>query len=356
MIATPAILGNSRLRAFTLVELLVVIAIIGILVALLLPAVQSAREAAYRTQCSNNLKQIGLALQMHHDTYGYLPKGAAGHEGSMWNAYILDFIEQGAWSDLLNFQEGGGVNYQWASPSPYGDVSSLGEFFQNIRAVETVVPVFRCPSAGLLEHQYDVTADGWHVMRRVPASYIGSATGIETRQTVAPTSGLYKEQMMAELDGLLFNHSKVKFKQITDGLSNTLLVGEALHDTEAHEKVGTTQEPDAGNVKDHWAFGSDDIDVNADMSETMGSTAVPVNAFVNTGRNPCTDNGAPTSRDCQAWQLSFSSNHPGGCQGVRADGSVDFFEESIDQSVWAAVGNRDSREWNRKPATGGPRG
>ena len=110
---------RSVRRGFTLVELLVVIAIIGVLVALLLPAVQAAREAARRTQCKNNLKQIGLAIHNHHDTKGYMPPGtsqdqqpfgpAASNWGASWMVYILPFVEQGPLFDKLVI--GGGTGY-----------------------------------------------------------------------------------------------------------------------------------------------------------------------------------------------------------------------------------------------------
>ena len=118
MTDTSNVCGNqsSKFRiGFTLVELLVVIAIIGVLVALLLPAVQAAREAARRSQCQNNLRQIGLALQMHHDVYEKFPVGAVNHEGSTWTYYIMPFIEQQTGQSLMNIGEGGGVNYQWGA-------------------------------------------------------------------------------------------------------------------------------------------------------------------------------------------------------------------------------------------------
>ena len=344
-----------RLAAFTLVELLVVIAIIGILIALLLPAVQAARGAANRASCANNLKQLGLATQMYADTYKRLPPGTIGGEGSMWHGYILPFIEEGRWSELMTFQEGGGQNFQWANPGDYSSVEALGESYKNIRAVETVISVFRCPSAALPEGQYDRTADNWVVMRRVPGSYIGCATGLETSQIYTPPSGPFAGHRMADIDGVLFNHSDVEFRQITDGLSKTLLIGEAYHDPDVQETIGAAgKEPLGGSHKDHWYIGSDDLDVNKDMSECMGSTAVPINSIPANPiqNNPCSN---PLAADCQAWQLSFSSRHPGGCQGALADGSVDFFNESIDAQVWRDYGNRDSRLFNSEPPVGRPR-
>ncbi len=103
-------------QGFTLVELLVVIAIIGILVALLLPAVQAAREAARRSQCTNNLKQTGLAIMNYESTFGELPPGAFLGEGSSWSAFILPYLEEGNVFSNLTIGEDQNGNFQWGSP------------------------------------------------------------------------------------------------------------------------------------------------------------------------------------------------------------------------------------------------
>ena len=129
-------MARSHKTGFTLVELLVVIAIIGVLVALLLPAVQSARETARRAQCSNNLKQLGLALLQYHDIKQQFPIGANDARGAAWSAYMLPWIEQQALFDSLVFQEGG--EGQWAHPLPGLDRFD-NPFRPNIAAVETVI-------------------------------------------------------------------------------------------------------------------------------------------------------------------------------------------------------------------------
>ena len=172
----------GRTPAFTLVELLVVIAIIGILVALLLPAIQAAREAARRSQCQNNLKQIGLAVSNYESSTKTLPPGCFLGEGSAWSAFILPYLEEGVAFDWLTIGENDAGNWQWASSAPYADATKLPDNYRNIRVVETVMTVYRCPSAGLPEHQTDVSADGWFVMRRSPGSYIGVVSGLEERQ------------------------------------------------------------------------------------------------------------------------------------------------------------------------------
>ena len=138
-------------RGFTLVELLVVIAIIGILVALLLPAIQAAREAARRSQCMNNLKQIGLALQNYVSVHKTLPVGAALQEGSTWSAYILPYMEESAVASALTID--------YVNVKPYAHTQATYgtpvDPYRNLIAVETLIPSFRCPSTFLPEHMPD---------------------------------------------------------------------------------------------------------------------------------------------------------------------------------------------------------
>lgn len=325
--------------AFTLVELLVVIAIIGVLVALLLPAVQAAREAARRSSCQNNLKQIGLAHQMHHDATKHLPYGVADLEGEYWQYPLLPYFENEAVKRLSTINNG--RNYFWGHAGPYVEVP-MDQLHSNIRMIETLIPIFRCPSMGLPEHSLDMCEDpGYLVMRRVPASYIGSASGLINLQTEL-------RNQVSVADGVLFampsnNYQAelgVQFKEITDGLSNTMLVGEAVHDVEAEDVIGSRrpETTGVGNRKDHWYIGGDAGDMGRDYSEALGSTGVPMN-LQNTFRGSvgCTDL-SPT--DCQRLQLSFGSEHPGGMQLVRCDGSVAFQQEDVDLIVWRDLGTR----------------
>lgn len=351
---TPKCPHGTR-KAFTLVELLVVIAIIGILVALLLPAVQSAREAARRSSCQNNLKQLGLACHMFIDTHKQLPLGIATGEGSHWSYLIMPYIEEGTTESLMLVQEGNGVNSQWASPGPYDSSTLAGTSYRNILACETQVPTFQCPSANL-RGQLDISTDAWWVMNRQPSSYIGSASGLAVNQNVADADGV----LMGSMDGVIFPLSEVRLAQIEDGTSHTLLIGEALHDTEAVENLAslTRREDDSGNKKDHWYFGGDDADVTRgaarqglDASEAVGSTGVPINyqdGFQ--GVNVCERAAHP---DCQKVQLSYSSAHPGGVQGVLCDGSVNFINEDIEEEVWRDMGTRAGQ---LPTSSGGPRG
>ncbi|MEQ8848030.1 DUF1559 domain-containing protein [Botrimarina sp.] len=327
---------------FTLVELLVVIAIIGILVALLLPAVQAAREAARRSECKNNLKQLGLSMANYEGVKRQYPPGGVYEEGSFWSYHLLPYIEEATIQDLITIDEGNG---QWAyNGASYGPEDLQGPPYQNVKLVETKIDVFRCPSAALLDHQFDSTADpGWIVQRRVPASYLGCATGLIKFQD-SPSIG--RKLWLA--DGVLYpvvhnsNDPLVKVAKVTDGLSKTLLIGEAVHDTDEQERVGRKPESPEGDHKDHWYIGSDDLDTNrgSDTSEGLGSTGVAINLHKSDPEACKASDAPPGSPRCHALQLSFSSEHPGGTQGVYCDGSVHFIDENIEADVWRDLGTR----------------
>jgi prepilin-type N-terminal cleavage/methylation domain-containing protein len=198
-------------RAFTLVELLVVIAIIGVLVALLLPAVQAAREAARRMKCQNNLKQIGLGLHNYHDTHNVFPPGgmaivnpSANNDGLGFHVYILSYLEQ----DALYRKFDTTMLYSAATNRSLGPVS---------------VPIYRCPSA--INHYTENASEnapsgekGW------TTHYHGNMgpNDVATNQyeVVQSTNGGQAQQ------GVLGRETKTRIAQITDGTSNTFLVGE----------------------------------------------------------------------------------------------------------------------------------
>jgi prepilin-type N-terminal cleavage/methylation domain-containing protein len=325
--------------AFTLVELLVVIAIIGVLVALLLPAVQAAREAARRSQCQNNLKQIGLALQMHHDAKKLFPAGAAAGEGSLWSYYILPYHEQGNSYALTTIKE----EDQWAYQGAYTRDQIAGDpIYRNIVLCETVFPLYRCPSAALPEHQFDYSTFNWNVVDRVPGSYLGSASGMLVDQNRVDVNNT----PMGTLDGVLFANSKTGIKDVLDGTSNTLLVGEAMHDAKAVDN-SSRRELATGGRCDHWYIGSDDADGYGgpdqarDLSESLGSTGVAPNFQEKYwGAEFCGGGDAP---ECQKQQLSFGSAHSGGLEALKCDGSVDFVIDAIEPLVWRNFATRDSQ-------------
>jgi prepilin-type N-terminal cleavage/methylation domain-containing protein/prepilin-type processing-associated H-X9-DG protein len=298
---------------FTLVELLVVIAIIGILVALLLPAVQAAREAARRTQCSNNMKQIGVALHNYHDSFQKFPYGW-DNRGVGWTLHLLPFLELNSIYSTIHFQESGPGN--WDSGS------------ENQLACETVIPVYRCPTLPLPEHM-----DYNNIARRVPASYRGCA-GSEASSDDTSTIVISGSKSLENIkqNGTFYACSSVRFPDISDGTSNTIVVGESRTDPEFVKD---------GQGMDFWYIGSPQADPCAcnggtggtEFSEFVGSTLAPMNAFL-------------TRPDVSGrlMELSFGSYHAGGAMFLMGDGNVRFLADSMDATVYLGLGSIRGKE------------
>ncbi len=306
---------RSPRRAFTLVELLVVIAIIGILVALLLPAVQQARESARRSQCMNQMRQLTVAMMGYESSYKKLPAGWTTH-GTLWSAAILPQLEQSAIFNTLLFQENGQGNWDAVGP--------------NRLATETEFSVFRCPTMPIPLH---MNYNG--ITERYPASYraVGANDVSSDDSSTRPIAGT-KSFEFKELNGLFYGCSEVKFRDIGDGLSNTFMFGESRTDPEfVKDSQGM----------DFWIIGSPQADPcncnggtgGTEFSEAVGSTLVKVNEQV---RNPST-NG-------YLMEVSFASYHVGGAMFGVADGSVHFISENVDLKAYQAMGSRLGGEKN----------
>ncbi len=350
-------------KGFTLIELLVVIAIIAVLVGLLVPAVQKVREAANRMSCSNNLKQLGLAMHSCHDTYKSFPMGAEFNVGSMWSAFILPFMEQDAAYKALTFQEDGLGNIQWAAglPGVPGDVTSANPSIRNIGICETKFKVFKCPSSDIPDAVADISGDNWIVQKRFPANYLGCVSGLQksdrNRQTTArPWGGTGGTEDNSNWDGIFITgfagHQRITYNgqtyggvgngitlsSITDGSSNTIMIGEAISSRFDIPMAGLSRELQGLNQgrKDHWVIGSDDIDTGnqGDMSECLGSTAVKMNY----------PRQEPGTAMFSEYEFSFGSNHSGGANFVFGDGSVKFLRDSIAAGTYSALGTRAGGE------------
>ncbi len=284
--------------AFTLVELLVVIAIIGILVGLLLPAVQAAREAARRMQCSNHVRQLGLAVHNYESTYRRLPAGwiannAHGEPGWGWAAALLPFMEANNLHQQIDFR------------LPVDHV-------QNSVPRVSVVPTFLCPSdtgPNLFEiaagdghdhdHDHDAMAtidDGLPKLFSVSKSnYVGMFGTFELEN--APYNG----------DGMFYGNSRIKFGDVTDGLSNTLMVGER----------------------------------SSRLGGSLWQGNIPEAAEPHARILGVADHGP---NDPHAHFEDFSSYHTGGVNFMRADVSVSFVSDNIDLSVYQAMATRSGGE------------
>ena len=300
----PLSQGTCRYRrAFTLVELLVTIAIIAVLIALLLPAVQQAREAARRIQCRNNLKQIGLALHNYHEAFQVFPMGYHWPLGTGWSYHLLPHLDQ---ASLYN---------SFTVGTPTAAAASIWRTGPPSLALAVPLPVFRCPSSGSVEAVTNV--DG--IPRRVPCDYTACASGVRTTDSPTSVRGIGGEN----LDGAFFRSSSVRIRDFLDGASNTVGVGEVV------------SEPSVSQV-DHWSIGSDDLGRNdlplsQDSSEFLGSLGVKLNLFY---QGSSTDD----------IELSFKSRHAGGVQFLLMDGAVRFINGSLDESLRKALGTRAGGE------------
>lgn len=329
---------TRRRAGFTLVELLVVIAIIGILIALLLPALQVAREAARKSQCQNNLKQIGLGLHNYITTYKNFPIGIYDSVGPAWSGYLLPFMEQTAHFKNFKFDLPEGSDpMQWAFASRATPASQRTAM---ITACETFMPVYKCPTGSVPDHVYNTSADDWVVPNRMPASYIGCGSGTLQNDEMGidkrnPTGSAIRCAFLNENGILLGVHPSrpstfIGTQKVKDGLSNTMIVGEAIGDGQPYftrEDVSGGGRPQPGQTvppggrKEHWAIGGDDADLSdgTDGSEHLGSTGVPMSTTI---------------------EIAFGSAHNGGCFACLADGSVRFINETIDPINWSRLGSR----------------
>lgn len=334
---------KARGNGFTLVELLVVIAIIGILVSLLLPAVQAARESARRATCTNNLKQLSLAVLEYEEAMSHYPRGVANdlndgdgtarpHDRLCWFHEILPHLESGVISEGLK------QHFETASnPSALNYVPGL----------RAVMPGAMCPSDGVgpklatiagalppIPAGQEDPGQGFHgnYVGLAASSFFDRADASDPSWVINRLSGKSTWEAARSLDGILFPKSRVRQAQVTDGTTNTLLFSEIIliEDKTLNDLRGRYYNPICGNV--------------------FFSTRRPPNANEFDTFRWCSEPDSPPEAPC-LWSESGDgiavyarSYHPAGVNASRADGSVEFIIDSIEPVVYRALGSRDGGE------------
>ena len=301
-------MSSARRQAFTLVELLVVIAIIGVLVALLLPAVQAAREAARRTQCSNNMKQLGIALHNYHDSLNKFPPGSiwftsaapnnVNNRGSIL-VHLLPYIEQKNVYDQFRFD----------SPPENQTYPSSTTLIAS-----TIIKGYVCPSdtnQGILNgraiHNY-CASSGPTAQIDNGSCKCASGASWSTNYALAPYSNALN--FAGPFTRL---RTTIRMADCSDGLSTTIFFGEVRRDCSNHVKGG-------------WA-GSND-------ANGLAGTLPPINY------DTCNDAAPnPCNRPCNwSTELGFKSRHPNGAMFLLGDGSVHFLSQNIDHQTYQHLG------------------
>ncbi len=341
---------HRRKTGFTLVELLVVIAIIGVMVGLLLPAVQAAREAARRIQCSNNLKQIGLGIHNYESAFKYLPPGSAFYGGGTLTGLgpggrfagaqfnrshllvrILPYIEA---TDLYE-QFGNDVFPTDDARSVPSPVNPSGELLRGVR-----VSTYLCPS-DISTDGFSTTVNGIASTVR-PSSYqfsMGPTDAMSDNAACScpllPTFQVYSQPGtdVNRPSGPFTRRGGVlptgiggdpgyigRLQDVTDGLSNTIFIGEVIGDWSVHARTGWSH-------SNHWGIFTQ-IPINWKTSFTSLAAATAA------GQTGCEAN-------CN-WntEVGFKSLHSGGCQMLMGDGAVRFFSQSIDMIAYNRIGSK----------------
>lgn len=314
-----------RCAAFSLIELLVAIAIIGTLVALLLPAVQAAREAARRSTCANHLRQLAIASQNYHATHGHFPPGRGDPLPKVFStfAYLLPFIEEQTLADQIQLQ---------LPPTTFTVGPKLYDGSGNERAAKTSIAVLLCPSDG---------ANG-----KVSGSDFGP-----TNYAANAGSGLRDIGNLKGADGVFFTASKVKFADITNGASNTAAFSERLLGSGRESSPLFTTSADRNMLE---------LPIGIDPNPSSCTTGAGGDSYTERGAKWILGNYGNTlynhfygpnaaNQDCmniqqqKGWHAPRSA-HPASVHVAYCDGSVRMIPDEVNLDAWRAAATRNSAE------------
>lgn len=345
---------NPRKLGFTLVELLVVIAIIGVLVALLLPAVQAAREAARRSQCTNNLKQIALGILNYESQKGHLPRGTYNYIDSTANGTAPPYgsydginsstvsskekFDRRCWfHDMLPFIEQQSLSEQFekfmGTPQSWGPYQTAFDFPQ----ASTIVSTFMCPSDGVNPKLRTFHFANSQPTQGFSGNYVGCAGSyyLNRLRDDHPDYAAYHDKPRISstlVDGMLIGPVNIKLSQCSDGTSNTALLSEIrlVEDARGNDSRGRYYNPAHGGVlfttmePPNTARG----DELPWVSELNDVTMAPMNVVA----------------EGDFYFSSARSYHPGGANLARADGSIELVSEDVDRLAYEALGSRNRGE------------
>lgn len=338
------LLSRRKHNGFTLTELLAVIAIIGILIGLLLPAVQRVRESARRTDCSNSLRQLGMAILNFESARQRFPPGTEIGYGTSWTTHVLPHCEQGGLYATLDLTDKG------PEFDDYWDNSDANE-----AACSVAVGLFKCPSEPAPSN-FDLPSS--HIENRAMTSYLAVATGNhgDLRKLKLDTDFNQLSDVAAARTGVLTTTQKddpswdrddpglvtvVTNASISDGNSNSLMIGESVFDM--GEIPGA---PGSSYGMDHWLFGSPTIDsTGSDLSEHIASSATEFNLYQRLGRADFSAMTIGERKDiAQQMAAGFSSSHPGLVNFAFADGHVSTLSSEVAEDVRRQLGMKADGE------------
>lgn len=362
----PTPCRRGTVRAFTLVELLVVIAIIGLLVILLLPAVNGAREAARNTQCKNNIRQVAMAVVNYEGLHGHFPvsettsgasRGSNGCEAGhySWHARILPHLEEQQLFQRIDF------TVDMADDCNDGEAGQVSSVHRNAEAAATIVDAFLCPSDG----NPGVVSDLMGTAHPAPDNYAGNtgwpalATGYNgERETPHAANGLIIA-VSDRIKNAWQMRGPVRAKHVKDGLSKTALVAERLvqHGTTRDQILEGSEKTKSYHLTEH-ARSLSQMVARCNPQEThadLHNSAYLGRAWIS-GWTPTASTYMhvmpPNTHHCHFshslktgdFIVTSTSNHAGGVNVAFADGHVTFIPDDVDPQIWWAIGSRNGND------------